>query len=259
MKIGFFDTGLGGATIFKETYTQINGDYIYLADTLNSPYGIKDFDLVKKLTEENIKKLIGLNCKIIVLACNTATSATIQHLRSTYTNITFIGAEPAIKPALTNSANKKILLTATSLTLKGAKLFTLLTNLNGIERTTLLPLDELVEYADDYTEIQFDMAHIYLKKKFQNINFNEYSGIVLGCTHFPIFKDTIKQLIPSDVHIYDSAEGITQNLKNIINKKYPNYASDKKNIELILTKESNDFRKKFFKFLAKNNSGQSPR
>lgn len=249
MKIGFFDTGLGGATIFKETYKQIDGDYIYLADTKNSPYGLKDFSTVTKLTEMNIQKLIKLDCKIIVIACNTATSAAIQYLRSTYTDITFIGAEPSIKPALKNSGNLKVLLTATSLTLKGSKLFTLLTKLNGIEKTILLPLDELVEYADDYTEIQYDMAYFYLKKKFEKIDFKDYSGIVLGCTHFPIFKDTIKKLIPTHVKIYDSAKGITNNLKNTLRKNYPNYECNKKQVDLILTQESDNFRKKFFDFI----------
>ena len=139
MKIGFFDTGLGGATIFKETYKKINGDYIYLADTKNSPYGIKDFNQVKNLTEINIQKLINLNCKIIVLACNTATSAAIEFLRSKYSDIIFIGTEPAIKPALENSNGKKVLLTATSLTLKGAKLFTLLTKSTVSANVTAIP------------------------------------------------------------------------------------------------------------------------
>lgn len=249
MKIGFFDTGLGGATIFKETYKKINGDYIYLADTKNSPYGIKNFNQVKNLTEINIQKLINLNCKIIVLACNTATSAAIEFLKSKYSDIIFIGTEPAIKPALENSNGKKVLLTATSLTLKGAKLFTLLTKLNGIELSTLLPLDELVEYADDYPEIQYDMAYLDLKKKFEKYNFDDYSGIVLGCTHFPIFKNIIQKIVPNHIKIYDSADGITNNLKNIIYKNYPNYYCKDSKVELILTKESDDFRRKFFKLL----------
>ena len=108
MKIGFFDTGLGGATIFKEAYKKINGDFIYLADTKNSPYGVKDFDTVRNLTEQNMITLINSGCKIIVLACNTATSAAISFLRAKYPDIIFIGAEPAIKPAIENCDNKKI-------------------------------------------------------------------------------------------------------------------------------------------------------
>ena len=245
MKIGFFDTGLGGATIFREAYRKINGDFIYLADTKNSPYGVKDFDTVRNLTEQNMITLMDLGCKIIVLACNTATSAAISFLRAKYPNIIFIGAEPAIKPAIENCNGKKILLTATSLTLKGNKLFHLLTKINGVDKVELLPLDELVEFADESSEIRYDLANEYLKQKFSKYNLNDFSGIVLGCTHFPIFKDVIRSILPEHIKIYDSADGITHNLKKKIYKLDPNYNEESKNIKLILTDESEFFRRKF--------------
>lgn len=246
MKVGFFDTGLGGATIFKEAYKKINAEYIYLADTKNSPYGVRDIETVKNLTENCIKKLIELDCKIIVLACNTATSAAVAYLKSKYTNIIFIGAEPAIKPALKKSNDKKIILTATSLTLKGSKLFTLLTKLNGVDRVSLLPLDELVEFADESNDIQYDSAYTYLKSKFSNYNLDDFSGIVLGCTHFPIFKDIFRKLLPDNIEIYDSIDGISSNLKKTILKLYPNYNCKRKSVDLILTEESESFRRKFY-------------
>ena len=119
----------GGATIFRNAYKEINADYIYMADTKNAPYGLKSIEEVRELTEKCIKELIAKDCKIIVVACNTATSAAIEYLRGRYTNIIFIGAEPAIKPALEKNSNKKIILTATSLTLKGERLRKLLQDL----------------------------------------------------------------------------------------------------------------------------------
>lgn len=249
MKIGFFDTGLGGTTIFEEAYRQIDAEYIYLADTKNSPYGVKDKETVKKLTEINVQKLISLGCKIIVLACNTATSAAISDLRENYPDIIFIGAEPAIKPALEESNGKKIILTATSLTLKGDKLFALLTKLNGVDKVTLLPLDELVEFADCTPVIQYEQAKEYLKGKFANINFNEYSGVVLGCTHFPIFRDVFKSVLPEHIKIYEPAEGITRNLMHKIETFFPEYKCTNKNVELIMTEESEDFKNKFYNMI----------
>lgn len=246
MKIGFFDTGLGGATIFKEAYKKINAEYIYLADTKNSPYGIKDMETVKNLTENCVKRLIDLNCQIIVLACNTATSAAVAYLRAKYTDIIFIGAEPAIKPALKKCSDKKVILTATSLTLKGAKLFTLLTKLNVVDKVSLLALDELVEFADESNEIQYDSAYEYLKNKFSHYNLDDFSGIVLGCTHFPIFKDVFRKLLPYNIEIYDSAAGITSNLKKNILKLRPDYDCKEKSVNLILTEECESFRKKFY-------------
>ena len=246
MKIGFFDTGLGGATIFKESYKKINAEYIYLADTKNSPYGIKDVETVKNLTENCVKKLIDLDCKIIVLACNTATSAAVAYLRAKYTDVIFIGAEPAIKPALKKCSDKKIILTATSLTLKGSKLFTLLTELNAVDKVALLALDELVEFADESNEIQYNSAYEYLKRKFSNYNLNDFSGIVLGCTHFPIFKDVFRKLLPDNIEIYDSATGITTNLKRNILKLCPDYSCKDKKVDLILTEENKSFKEKFY-------------
>lgn len=246
MKIGFFDTGLGGATIFKESYKKIAAEYIYLADTKNSPYGIKDVETVKNLTENCVKKLIDLDCKIIVLACNTATSAAVAYLRAKYTDVIFIGAEPAIKPALKKCTDKKIILTATSLTLKGSKLFTLLTELNAVDKVALLALDELVKFADESNEIQYNSAYEYLKRKFSNYNLNDFSGIVLGCTHFPIFKDVFRKLLPDNIEIYDSATGITTNLKRNILKLCPDYSCKDKKVDLILTEENKSFKEKFY-------------
>lgn len=246
MKIGFFDTGLGGATIFKESYKKIDAEYIYLADTKNSPYGIKDVETVKNLTENCVKKLIDLDCKIIVLACNTATSAAVAYLRAKYTDVIFIGAEPAIKPALKKCTDKKIILTATSLTLKGSKLFTLLTELNAVDKVALLALDELVKFADESNEIQYNSAYEYLKRKFSNYNLDDFSGIVLGCTHFPIFKDVFRKLLPDNIEIYDSATGITTNLKRNILKLCPDYSCKDKKVDLILTEENKSFKEKFY-------------
>lgn len=239
----------GGATIFKNVYKKINAEYIYMADTENAPYGLKSIDEVRNLTENCMQELILKGCSIIVVACNTATSAAIEYLRNKYPDITFIGAEPAIKPALEKKNNKKIILTATSLTLKGDRLKKLLNILDAEEKVTLLPLDKLVEYSDFEDTIKYDLAYNYLKEKFSKLNLDEYSGIVLGCTHFPIFKNEIRKLLPREIEIFDSTEGITNNLKRIINKNYPEYEYNKKGVELVLTNYTKQFEEKFFEII----------
>lgn len=239
----------GGATIFRNVYKQINADYIYMADTKNAPYGLKSAEEVKKLTEKCMQELIFNGCNIIVVACNTATSAAIEYLREKYPNIIFVGTEPAVKPALEKKNNKKIILTATSLTLKGDRLKKLLNILNAEEKVTLLPLDKLVEYSDFEDTIKYDLAYNYLKEKFSKLNLDEYFGIVLGCTHFPIFKNEIRKLLSKQIEIFDSTEGITNNLKRIINKNYPEYKYNKKSLELVLTNYSKQFEEKFFEII----------
>ena len=239
----------GGATIFRNVYKQINAEYIYMADTKNAPYGLKTIEEVRNLTEKCMQELILKGCNIIVVACNTATSAAIEYLRNKYTNIIFIGTEPAVKPAIEKENNKKIIVTATSLTLKGDMLKKALQRLKAEDKVTLLPLDKLVEYSDFEDTIKYELACEYLKEKFSELNLEDYSGIVLGCTHFPIFKNEIRRLLPNQIEIFDSTEGITNNLKRILNKNYPKYEYNKKSVELVLTKNSEQFKRKFFDVL----------
>ena len=122
MNIGFFDSGVGGATIFKEAVKDIKANFYYLGDNKNAPYGIKSIEDVKKISLDAVEVLIKKGCKIIVVACNTATSVAIKEMRDIYKDVIFIGTEPAIKLARDASNKKKVLVAATSVTIKGEKL-----------------------------------------------------------------------------------------------------------------------------------------
>ena len=104
MKIAFFDSGVGGLTIFKEAFKSIKADYIYFADNLNTPYGIKSKETVKKIVIENVKKIINYGADIIVIACNTATSVAINDLRENFKDITDLRL---ISSQLKSNANNK--------------------------------------------------------------------------------------------------------------------------------------------------------
>ena len=111
--IGVFDSGIGGTSIWTAIHELLpNEKTIYLADSKNAPYGQKSKDEIIALSEKNTEFLLHQNCKLIVVACNTATTNAISHLRSKY-NIPFIGIEPAIKPAALNSHTKTIGVLAT--------------------------------------------------------------------------------------------------------------------------------------------------
>ncbi len=251
LKIGFFDSGLGGLTILKNTINQINANYIYIADNENAPYGIKPKNDVINFTLKSVKNLINLGCEIIVIACNTATSVCINILRNTYSNIHFIGTEPAIKPAVINSNAKHVLVSATSLTLKEEKLQNLIVNLHADNIILKQPLDKLVEFADKYEEIRYDLAYDYLQETLKKYDFTDISGIVLGCTHFPIFKQQFRQVLPPNVEIYDSCVGITNNLKNHILQLQPDYDfnTNCNSLEIILTKDDDVFKNKALNYV----------
>ena len=118
--IGLFDSGIGGTSIWRAIHELMpNENTIYLADSKNAPYGQKSKDEIIALSEKNTELLLDMNCKIIVVACNTATTNAIKELRSKY-NIPFIGIEPAIKPAVNNSKTQTIGILATKGTLNSA-------------------------------------------------------------------------------------------------------------------------------------------
>lgn len=237
MKIGIFDSGLGGITVFREILKRnIKNDFYYLADNKNTPYGTKDKSKVKKYIEKNVKYLIDIGCQIIVVACNTATALSIKLLRKKYPNIIFIGTEPAIKVAADDKDKTKILVTATTTTLQEEKLNNLISNLQIKDEVELLPLDKLVIFAEQ--NIDKERAEAYLKNKLSKYDLSKYSHIVLGCTHFPLFKEEFERIAPN-TKILDGSRGIANNLK----EKLRNLKVKETNtsISLILTKDDVNF------------------
>ncbi|HBA05251.1 MAG TPA: glutamate racemase, partial [Clostridium sp.] len=106
LSIGFFDTGVGGISVLKEAIKLLpKENFIYIGDSLNAPYGVKTPEEARKLTFNMVDKLISMNVKAIVVACNTATSIAIDELRKAYKQIPIIGMEPALKPAVENYGN----------------------------------------------------------------------------------------------------------------------------------------------------------
>lgn len=220
MRIGFFDSGIGGITVLYDAVKMLpNEDYIYYADSLHAPYGIKPKDEVKKYVFDAMDFIVNQGVKAVVVACNTATSIAIDELRKKY-DIPIIGMEPAIKPAIESNAEKRILTTATALTLKEKKLHNLIAKLNGEDIIDLLPLSELVLYAEKYDFSEHNVLP-YLREQLSRYDLNRYEAVVLGCTHFIFYKDLFKKLLPANVKIIDGNLGTVKNLKHKIDESDP--------------------------------------
>ena len=120
MKVGFFDSGIGGTCIlnaFRKLCPDV--ETVYIADSKNCPYGNKPAAEIIRLSEANVKKLLKKHCKMIVIACNTATAAAIDYLRAKYPEIPFVGLEPALKPAALRSKTGVVGVLATAGTFHG--------------------------------------------------------------------------------------------------------------------------------------------
>jgi len=215
VRIAFFDSGIGGLTVLKQALAAMpNEDYIYYADTQNVPYGVKPKDEVRSHIFSAVDFLAKQNIQALVVACNTATSVAINDLRSRYA-FPIVGMEPAVKPAIIKNTGKKILVFATSLTLKESKLETLIDRLDKKRNVERRELDGLVTFAENF-EFHTPLVQRYLQEKLANTHWGQYETIVLGCTHFIYYRNMIQALAGDDIHLIDGNEGTVNHLVNIV-------------------------------------------
>jgi len=223
MKVGIFDSGVGGITVLKRAMEYLpEADYIYYADNLHVPYGTKPQEEVYGYVKQIVDFLIKEGVDVIVIACNTATCIAVQRLRK-QTRIPIIGMEPAVKLALDDNAEGKILVTATPLALTTDKYKSLVKRTDTNHRTVALPLPELVEFAEE-RDFDEEKLYAYFKEKLSPYDLNEFQGMVLGCTHFVYFRKYLEKILPSHIKVYDGNEGTVRYLKaclqlNLNNKK----------------------------------------
>ena len=213
--IGIFDSGVGGTSIWKEIHELLPFEKtIYLADSKNAPYGEKPIEEIKNLSRKNTEKLLDMGAKIIVVACNTATTNAIKDLRNEY-SIPFIGIEPAIKPAALKSKSKTIGILATRGTLTST-LFSQTSdfyarNINVVEIEGR-GLVELIEAG----ELDSPQMKSLLLKLLEPFFVNKIDYLVLGCSHYPYLIPILKELLPKEVIIIDSGEAVARQTKSIL-------------------------------------------
>ena len=215
--IGLFDSGIGGTSIWKEIHSLLPyEDTIYLADSKNAPYGQKSKEEIIALSFKNTEFLLNQNCKIIVVACNTATTNAIKELRAKY-DIPFIGIEPAIKPAAQNSKTQTIGILATKGTLSSElfhKTISTFTDINIIEQVGYNLVKLIEEGKLESDEIK-QLLREYLEPMVKaNIDY-----LVLGCSHYPYLVPQIRQIVPETVKIIDSGEAVARQTKSILEDK----------------------------------------
>ena len=215
--IGIFDSGVGGTSIWKEIHNLIpNENTIYLADSKYAPYGPKGKERIIELSIKNTEFLLKKDCKLIVVACNTATTNAIDYLRKHY-DIPFIGIEPAIKPAALQSKTKSVGILATKGTLS-SELFAKTSNLfssgiNVIEQNGE-GIVELIENGKLDTDEMKSLLKLYLQPMIDaNID-----HLVLGCTHYPYLIPQLLQLVPNHVKIIDSGEAVARQTKSVLSQ-----------------------------------------
>jgi len=220
LSIAFFDSGIGGITVLHEALRVLSSeDFIYYADTLNAPYGTKSREEVRALVFNAVDFIVSLGVSAVVIACNTATSVAIEDLRKRY-SIPIIGMEPAVKPAVEKSGSmgKRVLVTATPLTLREEKLKHLIDRIDNEHIVDLLPLPGLVNFAENF-EFRDEIVSEYLLKELSACDINNYGTIVLGCTHFLFYRNLLKKIVPGHIDIIDGNIGTINNLKRVLDQR----------------------------------------
>ena len=215
MKIGVFDSGIGGTTVLKEIKKLLpNEEYYYIADSKNCPYGEKTDKELFPIVKNNVDTLKKWGARIIVIACNTATTRCIKMLRETYPELIFVGTEPAIKLAA-QTGKKNILVLATPGTLQSEQTAKLLNeNQQPNQIINLLPCPGLADCIEtnlgkNETLIDNKLDELLSEQK------NNYDVIVLGCTHYPLIKAKIQKKFPTALLI-DGGEGVAKQVKRLI-------------------------------------------
>ncbi len=218
MTIGVFDSGLGGITVLAESLKRLPAqDYLYMADTLHVPYGMKTKDEVKGYIMDAVRIMVQEGIEALVVACNTATSIAVTELRELYP-IPIIGMEPAVKPAveMNRATGRRVLVFATPLTLQQPKYYALVSRVDEGGIVDSLPLPELVEYGE---ALQFD-PHIlrdYFLSKLDGYPLDDYGIIVLGCTHYSYYSDILRSILPAHIRIVDGNAGTVRRLAALLN------------------------------------------
>ncbi len=216
--IGLFDSGVGGLSVWRELYKVLPQEkYLYFSDAGHCPYGPKSKEEIILRTKRITEYLIGNGAEIIVVACNTATAASIEYLRGNY-NIPFVGMEPAVKPAAINTRTGAIGVLATKGTFKGElylrTLHKFASNAKVLEQVGE-GLVELVENGEVETPKAKELIGRYVRPMLEE----NVDHIVLGCTHYPFLEKTIREIVGDGVELVNPAPAIARRELQVLQER----------------------------------------
>lgn len=211
--IGIFDSGIGGVTVLKEILKELPYEkYIYYSDSVNNPYGDKSQEEIQKICCNIVEYFLKRNCKAIVIACNTASAKAVEFLREKFKEIPIIAIEPAYKMVYDYAFNKDTLVMATKRTIESNKFNNLLKNYNN-NKTYLLPC---IGLADAIEEADKEKIQEFMKKELAKYA-GKVQNVVIGCTHYALIKEEIKNTL-GNVQFFYGAKNLALHLKDELQK-----------------------------------------
>jgi glutamate racemase len=252
--IGVFDSGVGGLTVFKSIVDKLpKCDYIYLGDNARVPYGTRSFETVYKYTLEGVTKLYELGCRLVIIACNTASAKalrTIQQkdLQNFEEPFKVLGViRPTVEEVGISTQTQHVGVFATP--------GTVISNSYPIEIQKLFPDIRVFQEACpmwvplvESNSHKTEGGHYFIRKNIENLlsQSNQIDTIILGCTHYPILSPIIKSYLPSHMKLISQGEIVAEKLIDYLNRheEVASQISHKSNLIFYTTENVLDFNNK---------------
>ena len=217
--IGIYDSGLGGLTVWREVRRALPEEsLIYLGDGKNCPYGSRSREEVARLADEAVGHLVAMGCKMVVVACNTATAAAIDALRAKYAPMPIVGMEPAVKPACLATKSRVVGVLATERSLDG-DLFRRTAAKYGADIEVITAAGKgFVELVERDAEVSAEAVRCVEEAMHEMLQ-RGADHIVLGCTHYPLLLDTMRKVAEGyAVTFVDSSQAVARRVGQLLDQ-----------------------------------------
>jgi glutamate racemase len=218
VKIGVFDSGLGGLSVLRELRRLIPSQpMIYIGDQIHTPYGIRTLEEVRRLTTEAVQFLFRHDARLIVVACNTASAAALKSLRVKFPDVPFVGMEPAVKPAAEQTHSGVVGVLATYATFQ-SELYASVVERFAKDVTVLQsPCPGLVAEIEKGNLTGPETREI-LQRELNPMLEKGIDTVVLGCTHYPFVIPLIKEIVGPDVRVIDPAPAVAKQTAHLLSE-----------------------------------------
>jgi glutamate racemase len=214
-----FDSGVGGLSIVRALLVELPGEAIrYVADSANCPYGSRTADEIRALSVGISRYLIASGCKLIVVACNTASAAALAYLRQTFPDTPFVGMVPAIKPAAQLTRTGVVGVLATPVTFRGELYEEVVSHYGRAVRLLSRACPGLVEHIEAGDTDSPELQEL-LRGCVAPMLADGADTLVLGCTHYPFIIPALQRLVGEGVRIVEPSEAIAQQTARVLERQ----------------------------------------
>lgn len=217
--IGVYDSGFGGLSVWRELRRLLpNESLIYLGDGKNCPYGGRSREEITRFATEAVERLVREGVKMVVVGCNTATTAAIDHLRSQWPELPIVGLEPAVKPACLTTKTRRIAVLATEHSLRSDMFLKTAQRYASDVEVVKVPGEGFVEIVEQDME-HTDEARRAVRRVVGQLRGKGVDKVVLGCTHYPFLRSAIAEALEGEeVDIIDSGEAVARRVEWLLER-----------------------------------------